>query len=212
MSASSLGLEPQNRNRHKLIHARKYELLGEIGSGRFGTVFQGRRRADDERVVVKVTKGGSDWEEAYLQHVCRCEDVLEVLDTFGSPFYNAIVMPVATCSLAGHMRNTRTATTGLPTQEMLAVVLGTARGLTCIHQAGVLHQDIHTGNVFVRVLWGGGIEPLIGDFGRARALNNLSVTGEALVYALEFRPSSFAVRLDHRLMIVGTTPMVQRSQ
>ena len=215
MSASSLGLEPQNRNRHKLIHARKYELLGEIGSGKFGSVFQCRRKADDERVAVKVAKGGGDWEEAYLQHHCRCEDVLEVLDAFVTPFYNAIVMPLATCSLAGHMRNTQTATTGLPTQEMLAVVLGTARGLTYIHKANVLHQDIHTGNVFVKVLRCGGIvriAPLIGDFGRARALNNLSVTGMALVYALEFRPSSFAVRLDHRLMIVGTTPMVQRSQ
>lgn len=211
MSFSSLGLEPQNRNRHKLIHARKYELLGQIGSGRCGTVYQSLRRDDDQRVVVKVTTREGDWSEAYLQHRCRCDDVLAVLDTFGSPFYNVIVMPAATCSLAGHMKITRTAATGLPTQETLAVVLGTARGLTRIHEAGVLHQDIHTGNVFVKVLGGGGIVPLIGDFGRAIPCPVGCVTGTALLYALEFRPSSFAVRLDHRLMIAGTTPIVQRS-
>ena len=115
------------------------------------------RRDDDQRVVVKVTTREGDWSEAYLQHRCRCDDVLAVLDTFGSPFYNVIVMPAATCSLAGHMKITRTAATGLPTRETLAVVLGTARGLTRIHEAGVLHQDIHTGNVFVKVLGGGGM-------------------------------------------------------
>lgn len=142
----------------------RYEVLGRIGVGGYGGVFDGRDRLTDRRVAIKVL-GRLTEDRRRRMHleiaVLRRLDlpcVVEFLDEGdweGRPF---VVMPFEEGeSFPGTDHDGTWATLG---SRALALVEALAR----VHDAGVLHRDLKPDNV----LWVDGA-PVLLDFGLAES-------------------------------------------
>jgi serine/threonine protein kinase len=73
--------------------------------------------------------------------------------------------------------------------EVRNLAAGILEGLAAAHEAGVLHRDLKGENVMLRETFGGGVSPVLMDFGLASALNPNSsrVSGDgALVGSLAY--------------------------
>lgn len=59
----------------------------------------------------------------------------------------------------------------LPERDAVHIACGILAGLAAAHEAGVLHRDLKSDNIMLRRRKGGGVTPVIMDFGLASALN-----------------------------------------
>jgi hypothetical protein len=135
-----------------------YFLIEQVGKGSYGRVF--RARSDEhEHVAVKVIAGKSSCQEAYLQRYCMGPHVLPVLDAWTSPWYTVIVMPLLSFTLHQHMKQCAP----LGDRCLINLVTQIAEGMLRLHDHGILHRDLHAGNV----LMDGQGNAFLSDFGRA---------------------------------------------
>ncbi|WP_165975410.1 serine/threonine-protein kinase, partial [Actinomadura rubrisoli] len=148
-----------------------YLLEHVIGSGATGRVWQGRRRADDALLAVKVLRGEFADDMDAVTRFLRQKTVLRglahphlvrVRDLVAEGDVLAIVMDLVD---GDDLRRVLAAGTLRPDQFL--TVLGQAAGaLAAVHAAGVTHRDIKPENVLVTRR---GAEPfaLLTDFGLA---------------------------------------------
>jgi serine/threonine protein kinase len=162
------GKAPQ---RGKRISIPGYELLGVLGRGGMGVVYQARQVKADRVVAVKLmlhadhADGASrDRFDTEAQAVARLQhpnivQVFEVGEVDGSPFFSLEFVP-------GGSLSKRIKESMLPAREAAQLVGTLARAMAYAHRAGILHRDLKPDNV---LLTGQG-EPKIADFGLARKL------------------------------------------
>ena len=145
-----------------------YELLGRLGEGGMGTVFQGRA-ADGQLVAIKMVRTEFAHDDEFLRRfrseVNRARQVppfstAEVLDADPDhePPY-LVVEFVDGPSLAAVVRDRGP----LRGAALHGVAVGIATALTAIHGAGVIHRDLKPANVLMAM---GGVKVI--DFGIAR--------------------------------------------
>ena len=150
-----------------------YDVRAPLGDGATATVWRARRLADGRAVALKVVRPaggeiGDALREAGLlaslrhRHVVHLYDVLPLVDPCtGRPDAVVLVTQLASGgSLAQLLARRRILSPG----ELVTVLQPMAGALADLHELGVVHGDLSTGNIVFR---GDGM-PLLADLGTAR--------------------------------------------
>jgi tetratricopeptide (TPR) repeat protein len=149
-----------------------YEILGELGRGGSGVVYEALHTGLKRRTAVKVLRGGlaADPREAArlrgealaLARIGHPNiiQIYEVGETCGRPFLALEFAPGG--SLEARLLRGRP-----PARAAAALLEMLARAVHAAHRAGVVHRDLKPGNV----LFAADGTPKIADFGLAKRLN-----------------------------------------
>jgi hypothetical protein len=149
-----------------------YEILGELGRGGMGVVYQARQVKADRLVALKMILAGAHASEQDLnrfrieaQAVARLQhpnivQVYEVGDDHGLPYFS-----LEFC--AGGSLEKKLAGTPLPPQDAARLIETLARAVQAAHDKGIVHRDLKPANV---LLTEEGM-PKITDFGLAKKLD-----------------------------------------
>lgn len=192
----------------------RFRLDREIGSGGMASVYLAQDLRHHRPVAIKVMRPDvalAMGRERFLREIAIAAplahpNIVALLDSGeagGTLFY---VMPY----LPGESLRARLQRQGeLPLADVLHVVRGVLRALEHAHAQGIVHRDIKPENILLA-----GDEPLLADFGIARALGSavgvstVSPTGEARLTATGLAVGSTAYmspeqassdpRIDHR--------------
>jgi len=153
----------------------RYTVLGRLGSGSFGTVYQARHVDLQQDVAVKVlTRAGDhgtiDALRKEAQCACRVRhpNAVRVFD-FGllPPSSAFLVMEL----LDGQTLDAKVRAQGrLGTDVVLPAVRGVLGALAVLHKQGLVHRDVKPANVLMQRERGGETPKLI-DFGTAKTLD-----------------------------------------
>jgi WD40 repeat protein len=166
------------------VVADRFELLGELGRGGFGMVFEARDRELGRLVAFKAIRpirtraleklAKPLKEEAEAAARLNHPNVVTLHDSGvhdGTPY---LIME----RLRGETLAARLRRGPQPVEEALAVALPVARGLAAAHAAGVLHRDLKPGNVFLTEQ---GAVKLV-DFGLASIMGRASLAAGTPAY------------------------------
>jgi serine/threonine protein kinase len=149
-----------------------YEILGVLGRGGMGVVYQARQMKLDRVVALKMILAGGHAAEADLarfkteaEAVARLQhphivQIFEVGEHGGLPFFSLEYCP-------GGSLDKKLNGTPLPPKEAAALVEKLARAMQAAHDKGVVHRDLKPANV----LLADDGEPKITDFGLAKKLD-----------------------------------------
>ena len=140
----------------------QYQVLKEIGSGGFGTVYLALNPLTHEAVAVKVLRADYaarpelrqrfEQEAEMLRGLPPCDQIVALLDygeTQSQPF---LVMPY----LAGHDLRDAFEVDHLSGQQMLEIIIQTAIALRVAAASGLVHCDIKPENL--RILPNGAVD------------------------------------------------------
>jgi YD repeat-containing protein len=130
-----------------------YEVLGRLGQGGMGVVYQGRHSTSRQLVAIKLLREGLDGvqqlgrfrREAEVLTRLRHANIVQLLETGeheGRPF---LVMELVT---GGSLAETL-AGQPQPPERAAAQVEVLARAMHVAHQAGIIHRDLKPANVLV---------------------------------------------------------------
>lgn len=137
------------------VHADRYEILAELGSGGMATVYKARDRQLDEVVALKILKADNLQDERQLEAVkneirllrkITHRNVLRIYDfgyADGIPF---ISMEYVRGMTLKYLLQNRTR---LPYTAGLRIMRQVCKALEIAHAEGVLHQDIKPENVML---------------------------------------------------------------
>jgi eukaryotic-like serine/threonine-protein kinase len=164
----------------------RYEILGEIGRGAMGVVYEARDPALDRAIALKVIQPGVEGDaarvfeerflaEARIAAALQHPGIVVVHDVGRDP--GSGVLFIALERLRGRTLADVLAAGPLDWRAAMRVVAQAARALHHAHLHGVVHRDVKPANVFV--LESG--EAKVMDFGIARlesARQRLTTTGE----------------------------------
>jgi serine/threonine protein kinase len=158
------------------IHAGRYEIIGRLGAGSMGIVFEARDDELDRTVALKLVHSGvrdGELAQARLRQEAQAmarlshANVVSVFDIgmFGDQLFIAmeLVRGQTLRDLVG---------SNLPWRDILVLAIAAGRGLAAAHEAGVVHRDFKPDNVLVRA--DGAVR--VSDFGLARAVEGGTTT------------------------------------
>jgi hypothetical protein len=149
-----------------------YRLLGELGAGGMGVVYEAEEVASGRRVALKVLApdlaADADAVERFRQEGRlagmvahpRCVFVLAVDEEAGRPYIVMERMPGTNLADLVERRGP------LPPDEAISKILDVIDGLQAAHRLEVIHRDVKPSNCFLEA--DGRVK--IGDFGLAKAL------------------------------------------
>jgi len=150
-----------------------YRILGLIGQGGMGAVYEAMQDKPQRKVALKVIKPGIASEDALRRfeqethllgklHHPRIAQIFEAgtADSGAGPQPYFAMELVAGTTLRKHGERP-----GLTTREKLEIVAGICDGVHHAHQKGIIHRDLKPGNVLIDEAG----QPKILDFGVARA-------------------------------------------
>jgi len=167
----------------------KYEILGRLGEGGMGVVYEARHKSTGRRVALKeiideeLLKNKSTLErfqrEARATGAIESQHIALVLDSGIDPGTQRpfLVMEL----LKGEDLQQLLSRCGkLPEDLALRIVAQACTGLVRAHEAGVVHRDIKPANLFLAERDGGEIVVKLLDFGIARVREELQTTDRGL--------------------------------
>ncbi len=155
----------------------KYQLVRLLGQGGMGAVYEGRHLGTGRRVAVKVIANealaasdgiiGRFQREARASGAIESEHIAQVLDTGVDPQTRQPYMVME--FLPGEdLQRTVGRVGALVPDVALRVVAQACLGLQKAHEAGVVHRDIKTANIFLASRDGGRVVTKLLDFGIAK--------------------------------------------
>ncbi|XAR68710.1 Non-specific serine/threonine protein kinase [Bertholletia excelsa] len=170
----------------------------EIGRGGFGTVYKtvlqdGHSMAIKKLNVSSLTKSQEDFErEVKKLGKIRHPNLVALEGYYWTSSLQLIINEyVSGGSLYKHLHEEQSQNC-LSWQQRFNIILGTAKGLACLHEAGIIHYNIKSTNVLIN----NSGEPSLGDFGLARLLPMLDrcILSSKIQSALGYMAPEFACR------------------
>src|SRR5947209_1882540 len=153
------------------IISERFVIMGEIGEGGMGVVYEAFDRKRNKRVAIKCSKTGfgrllSPELEGALK--VRHPNICLVNEIHTAQTENGEVDFLTMEFLDGETLSKRLAREGkLKSDEALEIARQLCAGLSAAHRAGILHRDLKTANVILVQTDDGKIRPVITDFGLA---------------------------------------------
>lgn len=158
--------------------AGRYSLLRPLGEGGMGNVYLATDRVLARRVAVKTIRAelsGNEEVRARIKRECRLQaaigthpNIVTLYDTVEEDGHIYLVMEyVDGETLASRLAASGSA--GLPLATALDIVRQILHALACIHEHDIVHRDIKTSNILLRLLPDGRFQAKLTDFGIARA-------------------------------------------
>lgn len=148
----------------------RYEILQQLGRGRFGAVYLARHTALNREFALKLISTGADdtlAEARNLASLPEHENILKVLDA-GRWNDHSVFIASELC-MDGSLADIHGANPLCPGMAC-ELISDVCRGLEHLHQNGLLHLDIRPANI----LLSGGV-PLLADFGLAKWSHDANV-------------------------------------
>ena len=145
----------------------RYSALGQLGEGTDGRTITARDNRTGQLVCVKLCIPGVP-QETYLHELCADHKGIPALyDSFSSPYLSILVMERVATTLRAFLAP-ENGSGNFKTGEEEKVFIhkvgqSIADALAHVHRKGVLHLDLHMGNILLRA--DGGI--VLSDFGRS---------------------------------------------
>jgi serine/threonine protein kinase len=145
----------------------RYRVVGKLGAGAMGTVYEVVRLTDSRRLAMKVLGKHSDASrlarfarEAQIAAAIDHPNVVSILDVdFAHAGFMFIVMELIE---GPSLRGCKARYGERPWAD--EVLLGAAEGLAAIHAHGIVHRDLKPDNVLLAAA-GGRVQAKISDFG-----------------------------------------------
>ena len=174
------------------IFASRYRILGTLGRGGMGAVYDAQHTGTGQRVAIKTLLLDTAQEpqavrrffmEAKLTASLQHPNTIKVFD-FGQSDDGVFFLAME--RLQGETlgeRLTRYQATGerMTEQEAAHIAVAVLRSLAEAHRVGLVHRDLKPGNIFVHDLGGGETMVKVLDFGIAKnADTQLTATGTSL--------------------------------
>lgn len=133
-----------------------FEIVREVGRGRFGTVYEGRDLTLGRRVAIKIVRESGDavltalgqarvLARASHPNIIIVHSVVRIKDPETGVARDAIVMEF----VEGHNLGERLKGDPLTVEEVRTIGLGLINGLAHLHDQGLVHQDLHEDNVLL---------------------------------------------------------------
>jgi Protein kinase domain len=188
-SARDAAAAPQLLLTPASLVAGRYRVVGLIGRGGMGEVYEARDEVADDVVALKVARSGPEpvgelaarWRRELMlarkvSHggVCRVHDV--AIHREGDRDLLLLSME----RVHGESLRARLAREPMLVDEALAIARQVAQALEAAHGAGVLHRDVKPENILLEPAGRGGLRAVLTDFGIARdvtGLHSLTETG-----------------------------------
>ena len=160
-----------------------YRIIGVLGEGGMGMVYQAQQLSLDRTVALKVVRADLSRKEAFVGRFLREAKVAARID------HPNVVTIYDTGEADGHLYMALQYVPGgdlatrikggvegkVDEDEALRIIAGCAKGLIAIHAAGLVHRDIKPSNIFLTTEG----TPKIGDLGLARNI----IDDEKLTFA-----------------------------
>ena len=172
-------------------HIGRYKLLQQIGEGGCGIVFMAQQLEPVRRqVALKIIKPGMDTKSV----IARFEAERQVLALMDHPNIAKIFDAGATESgrpyfvmevVRGIKITDYCDRHSLTTQERLKLFVQVCQAVQHAHQKGIIHRDIKPSNILVTQTEQGDAQPVVIDFGIAKATTNQQLTDNTLFTAFE---------------------------
>jgi tetratricopeptide (TPR) repeat protein len=159
-----------------------YVILGELGRGGMGVVYQARQRALDRTVALKMILAGAHAGRAELarfrtgaEAVARLQhpnvvQIHEVGEHEGHPYFSLEFCP-------GGSLDRKLQGTPLPPRQAAELVEALATAMHAAHAKGIIHRDLKPANVLLAEDG----TPKITDFGLAKKLDEAGQTASGAV-------------------------------
>jgi len=167
-------------------HIGRYKLIEQIGEGGYGVVFTAEQEEPvHRRVALKIIKPGMDTKsviarfEAERQALALMDhpNIAKVFDAgatqSGRPFF---VMEL----IRGIKITEYCDQNSLSTPERLELFVQVCQAVQHAHQKGIIHRDIKPSNILVTTSEQGVAQPMVIDFGIAKATTNQRLTDKTL--------------------------------
>ena len=167
-------------------HIGRYKLIEQIGEGGYGVVFMAEQEEPvHRRVALKIIKPGMDTKsviarfEAERQALALMDhpNIAKVFDAgatqSGRPFF---VMEL----IRGIKITEYCDQNSLSTPERLELFVQVCQAVQHAHQKGIIHRDIKPSNILVTTSEQGVAQPMVIDFGIAKATTNQRLTDKTL--------------------------------
>ena len=193
-----------------------YRIIGVLGEGGMGMVYQALQLSLDRTVALKVVRADLSRKEAFVGRFLREAKVAARID------HPNVVTIFDTGEADGHLfmalqyvpggdlatRIKRDSSGKVNEDEALRIIAGCTKGLIAIHAAGLVHRDIKPSNIFLTTEG----TPKIGDLGLARNIiddEKLTFAGDLVGTPSYMAPEQAkgAADIDHRADIysLGTS-------
>ena len=158
-----------------MIEVQGYTILGQIGKGGMATVYRARQVLLDREVALKVMSPQLATDPVYSQRFLQearmlaalnHPNIVQVFDIGETPTgLNYFSMQLLTGGDFGSRLSD-----GMSEAELVRVLAAVAQALSFAHARGYVHRDVTPANI----LFDGHDQPVLTDFGIARALANTS--------------------------------------
>ena len=158
------------------VVANKYELLGVLGVGGMGAVYEALHRYTGKKVALKLLHSRLITSE---QHAARFLREAKAAASIGHPNITDVpdagrepdgTLYIVMDLLTGEDLATAMSRAGLSTAEVVDIAKQMLAGLAAAHERGIIHRDVKPDNVFLTRDDRGNVHVSILDFGIAKHL------------------------------------------